>query len=229
MLNRWTMVAAAACLCVSGAMAQQATLKAGDKAPKLTVENWVKGKPFEKFETGKVYVVEFWATWCMPCIKGIPHLTELQKEYKNKNVTVIGVAASEKGGDSKSLLTGVENFVRKQGDKMEYTVAYDADKSMSKDWMAAAQQRGIPCAFVVGGDGKVAWIGHPMDGMDNQVKKSVTAAQKSGQGSSESSSSSDGKSSGDGKSSSKTDKNSDSKKSSDTKKQTETKKSTDPK
>src|SRR5687768_5335620 len=124
-MNRWTMVTAAALVCVSGAMAQEATLKVGDKAPKITVENWVKGKEIKQFEKGKVYVVEFWATWCGPCIKGIPHLTELQKEYKDKNVTVIGVAASENGGNAESKLNTVKNFVQKQGDKMEYTVAFD--------------------------------------------------------------------------------------------------------
>ena len=39
------------------------SLKAGDKAPPLTVEKWVKAGPVAGFEKGKVYVVEFWATW----------------------------------------------------------------------------------------------------------------------------------------------------------------------
>jgi thiol-disulfide isomerase/thioredoxin len=185
MLNRWTVVTAAALCVASGAMAQEsaATLKVGDNAPKLSVENWVKGKKVEKFEAGKVYVVEFWATWCPPCVKSIPHLTKLQKEYKSKDVTIIGVASSEKGGDAKSNLSGVENFVKKKGDEMEYTVAFDEDRSMSKDWMTPAAQRGIPCAFVVGGDGKIAWIGNPLvpEGeIDAQVKKAVEANKRLG-------------------------------------------------
>src|SRR5437868_8519116 len=66
------------------------TLKAGDKAPAIKADKWVKGDAVTGFEKGKVYVVEFWATWCGPCKESIPHLTALQKEHKD--VTIIGVA-----------------------------------------------------------------------------------------------------------------------------------------
>lgn len=138
---------------------QAVTLKVGDKAPELKIDAWVKGEQITGFEKGKVYVVEFWATWCGPCIKNIPHLTELQKEYKD--VAFIGVAASERGDDAKSKQEKVEKFVKDKGDEMGYRVAFDGDREMSKDWMQAAGQGGIPCAFIVDGEGKVAFIGHP--------------------------------------------------------------------
>jgi len=61
--------------------------KLGDKAASLDGLTYVKGEPVT-FKEGKVYVVEFWATWCGPCKTSIPHLTEIQKKYKDKNVTV---------------------------------------------------------------------------------------------------------------------------------------------
>lgn len=138
------------------------TLVVGSKAPAITATEWLKGKEVKSFEKGKVYVVEFWATWCGPCLKSIPHLTELQR--KHKDVTIIGMASSERkpkdGSDTR--LDTLKKFVNEQGDKMDYTVAYDADRTMSEAWMKPAGQGGIPCAFVVDGEGKIAYIGHPM-------------------------------------------------------------------
>jgi len=65
------------------------TLTIGSKAPALDVEHWVQngeGK-FSKvtdFQKDKVYVVEFWATWCGPCVASMPHIVEMQKEYSEK-------------------------------------------------------------------------------------------------------------------------------------------------
>jgi len=129
-------------------------LSPGSKAPSIEVKKWVKGSAVTAFEPGKTYVVEFWATWCGPCIQSIPHLTEVA--HKHKDVTFVGVSIWE--DDSK-----VQEFVDKMGDKMDYNVAYGGNKEgMAETWMAAAGQNGIPTAFVVK-DGVVRWIGHPME------------------------------------------------------------------
>ncbi|MCC6426358.1 MAG: redoxin family protein [Phycisphaerales bacterium] len=140
---------------------KEPTLKVGDKAPAIKVTKWVKGQEVTGFEKGKVYVVEFWATWCKPCLDSIPHLTKLQKEHKD--ITIIGVAGSERKPESGSdqRLTKLESFVKARGSQMEYTVAYDADRAMVKDWMEPAGRTGIPAAFLVDREGKIAWIGHP--------------------------------------------------------------------
>jgi thiol-disulfide isomerase/thioredoxin len=141
-------------------------LKAGDPAPALSVEKFLKGAPVTGFEKGRVYVLEFWATWCGPCIAQMPHLSEIQKEYKDKGVTVVGINVWEdmRGDDySEKTLTSVEGFVKDQGDRMGYTVAYDGGKrAMANAYLKASNQRGIPACFVVNGEGKIAYIGHPM-------------------------------------------------------------------
>lgn len=134
------------------------TLAIGDRAPSLKIANWVKGQPVTEFEMGKVYVVEFWATWCPPCKKSIPHLTELQKRFADKGVTIIGISGKDRNGET---LEKVEAFAKDYGDKMAYTVAFDDERKTNEAYMKAAQQRGIPTAFVVNQFGQVAWIGHP--------------------------------------------------------------------
>ena len=147
----------------------------GDPAPKLEVKSFVKGEPVKALEPGNFYVVEFWATWCGPCIATIPHLTELQK--KHAEVTFIGVSVWEQ--DQKE----VKPFVEKMGNKMEYRVAMDAvperkrraEGAMAKNWMKAASQNGIPTAFIINKDNKIAWIGHPSS-MDEPLEKIISGS-----------------------------------------------------
>ena len=113
-------------------------------------------------EPGKVYVVEFWATWCGPCRVTIPHLTELQK--KHVDVVFIGVSVCEQDQDA------VKPYVEAMGDQMAYRVAMDLDpreggwqrRHHGHDVDAAARQGGIPIAFIIDKDGRIAWIGHPI-------------------------------------------------------------------
>lgn len=138
---------------------KKAMLSVGDKAPALAIEKWVKGSPVASFEKGKVYMVEFWATWCGPCIASMPHVTELQKEYAAKGLTVIGVTSADKRGNS---LEKVEAMVAQKGDTMGYTVAWDTERQTSTAFLTAAGQNGIPCSFLVDQNGVIAYIGHPM-------------------------------------------------------------------
>jgi thiol-disulfide isomerase/thioredoxin len=155
-----------------GFCGRAAALGIGDPAPKLEVKEFVKGDPVKEFEKGKIYVVEFWATWCGPCKASIPHVTELQK--KHKEVVFIGVSVWERDQSK------VAPFVKEKGKEMDYRVAIDDvgdsgkgdDGKMAKNWMTAAEQDGIPAAFIVNGEGKIAWIGHPME-MDRPLEQIV--------------------------------------------------------
>lgn len=160
----------------SAASERVTKLQPGDKAPALKVESFLKGSAISEFKADHVYVVEFWATWCQPCVRAFPHLSELQKKYDGK-VTFVGVNIWEARGNAEytdETLTKVTKFIEKQGEKMSYTVAYDgAAKAMTNSYMEAASQNGIPAAFIVDGTGTVAWIGHPGtmdDALESVVK-----------------------------------------------------------
>lgn len=158
------LAAAAACVFTSSARAAEL----GDPAAPLEIAEWVKGKPVTLAD-GKgtnIHVLEFWATWCPPCRTSIPHLTELQKKFKDKGVILIGITDEPLGK--------VKPFVEKMGDKMDYHVAIDKDGKTMKGYMEAYEVQGIPHAFIVDKEGRVVWQGHPMAGLDEAVAKVVS-------------------------------------------------------
>jgi len=147
-------------------------LSIGDHAPAISVDHWVKGEAIDGFEDGQVYVMEFWATGCGPCVSSMPHLSGLQDEYGN-SVKIIGVSSEKELDTVTSFLAKTNSRDNKLNDeRMRYTVAVDPDKSTSQAYMEAAGQNGIPTAFIINGDGQVAWIGHPM-GMDEPLAEIV--------------------------------------------------------
>jgi|LSQX01.2.fsa_nt_gb thiol-disulfide isomerase/thioredoxin len=151
-------------LSLSGVLAD----KIGDKAKPLNISEWVKGAtaeaPVDVTDGKNVYVVEFWATWCGPCRTSIPHLTELQKKYKDKGVVFVGV--------SNETLEKVQPFVEEQGEKMEYVVALDKENLTNQDYMRAYGRNGIPCSFIINKKGQIVWVGHPMT-MDKPLEEIV--------------------------------------------------------
>ena len=139
----------------------------GDPAAPLKIAEWVKGGPVDLAASKgrKIVVVEFWATWCGPCLTSIPHLTELQKKFKDRDVVFVGVT------DEKPSV--VKPFVAKQAEKMEYAVAIDDNGQTTKGYMEAYGINGIPHAFVVDKEGRVVWQGHPMAELEQTLDQLV--------------------------------------------------------
>lgn len=169
-----------------GQSAKPFQVMVGDPAPPLRV-HWVRGDPVRKLITGRVYVVDFWATWCAPCIEAMPHLTALQAKYTGK-VTFIGVSVWER------VQAGVKPFALKMRQKMGYGVAMDIvpapkknqdlpwsgdDGVMSQSWLHASGEftYGIPRSIIVDRNGRVAWMGPP-SGLDEPLAKVVAGTWK---------------------------------------------------
>jgi thiol-disulfide isomerase/thioredoxin len=143
----------------------------GDPAPLLRVQDWIKGTPIKTFEKGKIYVVEFWATWCRPCRAEMPHLSALARQYRD-SVTVLGIDIYEL---KTTALSKVKNFVDSMGQYMDYNVAVADSNYTEKDWFIATGEliMGIPRAFIVDREGRLAWMGHPCDNFEDALSKIV--------------------------------------------------------
>jgi thiol-disulfide isomerase/thioredoxin len=155
-------LAALAGLVVAAAGSSAFALDIGDKAPALDIKEWAQGEPVT-LDGKNVYVVEFWATWCGPCKRSIPHLCELADKYRGKGVEFIGV--SNEKPDT------VKEFVKTT--KFTYHVACDDDNKTNGSYMEGVD--GIPHAFIVDKNGIVAWQGNPLsDGIDAAVEQIVS-------------------------------------------------------
>jgi len=169
---RAAQAASIALLCSAAAFAQDAKkddakiepMTIGSNAPVPQIEKFVRGTEPKWFESGKVYVIEFWATWCGPCKQSMPHISDVADKYKGK-VIVVGI--SDEKVDTVTKFLDTDEWKQ----KARYNLATDPDRSTHRQYMEAAAQNGIPTAFVVK-DGKVQWIGHPM-GMDEPLKQIV--------------------------------------------------------
>ena len=91
----------------------------GKAPPELTVKDWTNGKEVKLADLkGKVVLIDFWATWCGPCLAAIPHTNEMQKKFKDKGLVVIAVCNTR----------GAEKMRDVVNDKkIEYLTAADVD------------------------------------------------------------------------------------------------------
>jgi len=118
----------------------------GQPAPELHVTYFKEGAAPDL--KGKPTLVEFWATWCPPCRKSIPHLNEIHQKYGGKGLQIVGITEEDKAT--------VAAFIKDM--PMDYHVALDETGKDSEAFGIS----GIPHAFLVGKDGKIVWEGHPM-------------------------------------------------------------------
>jgi uncharacterized protein (TIGR03435 family) len=125
--------------------------KVGEYPPPLGLEAILQAPPSTRASwaslKGKVVVLEFWATWCGPCIAAIPHLNEIADQFKDQPVQFIAIT------DEKDAV--VAPFLKKK--PMHAWVGLDTDGSMFKDYGIS----GIPHTVVVDQEGRIVAITHP--------------------------------------------------------------------
>jgi thiol-disulfide isomerase/thioredoxin len=111
---------------------------------------------------GKVVIIDFWATWCPPCRKGIPDLIDLKKKYGSKGFEIVGVSVDTQTKDE------VVPFIKNNG--INYPVVYFNQKVI----MDYGGIEAIPTSFVVDKKGKIiaSYQGlQPKSVYENHIKK----------------------------------------------------------
>ena len=113
-----------------------------ETAPDFTIDLIDGGKFTLSEQEGKVVFINFWATWCSPCVKEMPAIEKLHQEYGDE-VSIVGIDV----GDNKET---VASFMKEQG--YTYPVACDLTGNVVDKYPTD----GIPYSVIVGKDGKIA-------------------------------------------------------------------------
>lgn len=138
------MTAATLLLCLAPALAADAQPTPGARAPEIRLSD-MEGKPFllSKLK-GQVVLVDFWASWCMPCRVGNPALVRLHKDFGPRGLQVVGVSVDE---DRQAWQRAVK------ADKLAWTQLLDERSAQSA--AAAYGVQYIPNAFLIDKKGVV--------------------------------------------------------------------------
>jgi cytochrome c biogenesis protein CcmG, thiol:disulfide interchange protein DsbE len=134
-------------------------LKLGDVTPQF-VRGDLQGHPFDlKALRGKIVLIDFWASWCPPCIVAIPHLSQLQKKYGARGFQVVGVSMDDSANTTKETMQKI---------RFNYPVVL-GDAKLGNLYGGVL---GLPQQFLIGADGKILAIrsgAFPPTALDKEI------------------------------------------------------------
>ncbi|CAN5865275.1 hypothetical protein BH20ACI4_BH20ACI4_24630 [soil metagenome] len=98
---------------------------------------------------GNVVLLNLWATWCGPCRGEMPHLVEMEDQYKAKNFEIIGLNTDDESVEA------INSFAEEM--KLNYQMAY-ADTKMMKEFLNISKFQGIPQSFLIDREGRLRGV-----------------------------------------------------------------------
>ncbi|MGY8681743.1 UbiA family prenyltransferase [Bradyrhizobium sp. UFLA05-153] len=135
-------------------------LRVASIVPAINVESWLRGQPLTSFQPGKVYIIEFGATWCGARVAAISTLIQLQEKYKDSGLEIIGVATCERAPTPDEGRAKLDAWLTKKFPNLNYRIAFDEKGEMNKLWMDATSPFRISTCFVVDRQGYIAFVGN---------------------------------------------------------------------
>lgn len=120
----------------------------GDKAPVLNITDWLANVPADKSLEGRPIIVDFWATWCGPCIKAVPHFNELKAEFASNQELLFLSMSDEKPDKINRSLKRID---------FKSAVVTDATGKTRE----AFQINAIPVTYLIDKAGIIQWTGSP--------------------------------------------------------------------
>lgn len=138
--------------------ASPAQLKVGEKAPEIVITNWIKNVPKSTDLKGKFIVIDFWATWCAPCLESMPHMNNLVNKYKSQSNLVFLAMTDEKVDKVNWLLKRIP---------FSAAVVTDTTRQTSENFSVSS----IPFCVVIDDKNIVRWTGHSADLTNETIDK----------------------------------------------------------
>ncbi|MEL7159899.1 MAG: TlpA disulfide reductase family protein [Bacteroidota bacterium] len=158
-------------LLLSFAATAQTNLKVGEPAPPIVVTEWLANTPADTSLAGKYIVLEFWATWCVPCLKAVPHLNELQREFPREDLYFISIT-DEAPEQARTVFDRVDFHSIVVTDEYGETHRNFGDGSNGL--------RSYPLTVLIDNRGIVRWYGNPkeltVDKLDRFLTKTYWVA-----------------------------------------------------